>query len=209
MSNLILKFKSLSIGLKTIAIIIPLFVVSAIVATNALILEKEEASIPTTEETSITTIEKTTIKEEQTTIETESNTLKAKSAYEFLGVTYKEIVDCFGNGYTWREGFGVPNMWYPDNILTYGLCFGTVPDMVVESSPVTSVLVSAQGKELYKGVCIGDDISDLERVTGQAAYQYFDEMEGVNSYSIEIENVTVWGYLEGTKILTATLKQAV
>lgn len=135
--------------------------------------------------------------------------LKEKNAFELLGVTYKEIVDCFGTDYRWYDGNGAPVMYYPTQNLKYGVCFGTVSDRISESSTVTSVLVSAQGKELYKGVCIGDDISDLERVTGQAAYQYFDEMEGVNSYSIEIENVTVWGYLEGTKILTATLKQAV
>lgn len=163
MKNFIIKLINLSVGVKSIIIACVLL---AVVVPTVIIINQNTSELPIVVTTTKKEEQKTTIKEEQTTIETESNTLKAKSAYEFLGVTYKEIVDCFGNGYTWREGFGVPNMWYPDNILTYGLCFGTVPDMVVESSPVTSVLVSAQGKELYKGVCIGDDISDLERVTG-------------------------------------------
>lgn len=133
--------------------------------------------------------------------------LKEKNAFELLGVTYKELVDCFGTDYKWYDGYGAPGMVYSSEISSYKFCFGASSEMVSESSIVTSVSVFSNGKEIYKGVCIGDDVSDLERVTGQTANQYFDEMEGVDSYSIEIEGVTVWGYLEGTKIVTAVFRK--
>ena len=61
MNNLILKFKSLSIGLRTIAIIIPIIVVSAIATTVAFISEKEPVDSLSINELTVTeTVEETT-----------------------------------------------------------------------------------------------------------------------------------------------------
>ena len=136
--------------------------------------------------------------------------LKQKNAYELLGVTYKEIVDCFGSDYTWYDGNGAMVLYYPDEISKYGFCFGNTFGQVYanETSPVTSVHVE-MGGEIYEDVCVGDDISKLEKLSGEKAHIYIDEMDfpARESFSINIEDFTIWGYRDGTKITSATISQ--
>ena len=134
--------------------------------------------------------------------------LKQKNAYELLGVTYKEIVDCFGSDYTWYDGHGAPVMGYPKGISNYSFCFGIPSDGIFEDSPVTSV-TAIEDSEIYKGICIGDDVSEFEKLFGKKADLYIDDIDlpARESFSINMEDFTIWGYRDGTKITSATIRQ--